>query len=258
MCSVFLGGISPPDLVAAIVGVDCRNYQRQEDGSDNLGTGCNFDAFRTTIVELGHEILLKYSFETGDLQNLDALIVGQPYKQNPQAGFSPSEIMAIDTFVRNGDGLIVIADGGVGSDEMVDNLNSLVAPFGVVYASTATEGSGYDITNLVSHPVTAGVDIFGVDYQRRLSIIGSPTIDLTIGSGADDALAVVCGVGRAGNVVLVSDMMWPDPDVGSDRHITFGDNQLLLENIIQYTVPEPASMVLVGLCGMAVLTHRRR
>jgi hypothetical protein len=100
--------------------------------------------------------------------------------------------------------------------------------------------------------------MFGVDYQRWLISITSPAIDLTIGSGADDALAVVNGVGGAGNVVLLTDSsMWRDLGVGSDRSLRTCDNQLLLENIVRFTIPEPATVSLLCLGSLVLLRKRR-
>ena len=247
--------IAPSTSPAGIIGIDSRHGFND---SSKLATGEDFDAFRATITALGHTIVPKSLFNTADLAGLDMLILKQPFSQNSPADYSWGEIAAIHTFVNSGGGLMVHGDGGTGSDAYASNLNALVLPYGVVYASSATEGSGYTISGFVSHPVTAGVLMIGIDYQRREVTITSPAIDLTIGSGADNALAVVNGSGRAGNVVLLSDTsMWSDPGAGSDRPITFGDNQLLLENIIRFTIPEPGTVLLFGLGSLAVLRKRR-
>jgi hypothetical protein len=64
--------------------------------------------------------------------------------------------------------------------------------------------------------------------------------------------------GGAGNVVLLTDSsLWSDLGAGSDRPITFGDNQLLLKNIVQFTVPEPATVTLLCLGSLALFKKRR-
>lgn len=246
--------IIPSTSLTAIVGIDSRNGCEA-----TLATGNEHETFRATITALGHTIVPISSFETADLVGLDALMLNQPYSQNNPAGYSDSEISAIHAFVNGGGGLVVHGEGGVGSNAYVSNMNSLVSPYGVIYADSATEGSGHTITGLVAHPVTNGVTIFGVDYQRREILITTPAIDLTIGSGPDDALAVVNGVGGAGNVVLLSDTtIWGDPEApGANRSITFGDNQLLLENIVKFTIPEPATVLLLCLGSLALLRKRR-
>jgi hypothetical protein len=247
--------IAPSTLLAAIIGIDSRDG---EDASAILATGNDFDTFRDTITELGYTIIPISSFEAADLVGLDSLILKQPNSYYSPTGFSASEISAIHAFVNGGGGLVVHAEGGSGSETYFSNVNSLVSPYGVIYADSATEASGHTITDLVAHPVTEGVTMFGVDYQRQFISITSPAVDLTIGSGPDDALAVINGVGGAGNVVLLTDSsLWSDLGAGSDRPITFGDNQLLLKNIVQFTVPEPATVTLLCLGSLALFKKRR-
>jgi hypothetical protein len=247
--------ISPTVSKAALIGIDSRNGMYDE---AILATGDQYETFRATMNELGHTFVPIFSFETADLIGLDSLMLKQPNSENNPAGFSNTEISAIHSFVDGGGGLVVHAEGGNGSEVYIDNLNSLVSPYGVIYADSATENSGHTITDLLAHPVTDGVTVFGVDYQRSLISIDLPAIDLTIGSGMDDALAVVNGIGHAGNVVMLSDTtMWKDLEEGSNRSIKTGDNQLLLENIVLFTIPEPATISLLCLGSLVLLRKRK-
>lgn len=254
---IFISIIIIPSISHAfIIGLDARNGMYD---STIFATGDEYDTFRATITAMGHTIVSVSSFETEDLVGLDSLMLKQPYLGNRPAGFSDSEISAIHAFVDGGGGLIVHAEGGTGSKDYVDNLNSLVSPYGVIFADLATANSGVTITGLVAHPVTDGVTMFGVDYQRKLISITSPAIDLTIRSGEYNALAAVNGIGGAGNVVLLSDTtMWKDLEVGSNRSIKTGDNQLLLENIVWFTIPEPATVSLLCLGSLVLLRKRRK
>ncbi|MHC4205739.1 MAG: PEP-CTERM sorting domain-containing protein, partial [Planctomycetota bacterium] len=223
-----------------------------------FATGDKYDTFRATITALGHTIVPVSSFEADDLVGLDSLMLKQPYSENSPAGFSENEISAINSFVNDGGGLVVHAEGGTGSEDLVDNLNSLVSPYGVIYSDLATANSGVMVTDLVTHSVTDGVTEFGVDYHRRLVSITSPAIDLTIRSGEYNVLAVVKGIGGAGNVVMLSDTtLWIDPEAGSNYSLRTGDNQLLLENIVQFTIPEPATVLLLCLGSLLLMRKRR-
>lgn len=248
--------IATPASRASIIGLDGRNGMYD---STIFATGEQYDSFRETITALGHTIVPVYSFETADLVGLESLMLKQPYSENSPAGFSDSEIAAIHAFVNGGGGLVVHAEGGTGSEDFVDNVNNLVSPYGVVYADLATANSGVMITGLVAHPVTDGVTVFAVDYQRKLISIAPPAIDLTIRSGEYNVLAVVNGIGGAGNVVMLSDTtLWKDPGAGSDYSLITGDNKLLLENIVQFTIPEPATISLLCLGSFALLRKRRK
>jgi hypothetical protein len=241
-----------PVVEGAIIGIDDRNGF---DASSYLGTGEDYDLFRDVITSLGHTIVPLTSFDAGDLTGLDAVFVKHPYSGSQ--AFSASEISALQTFVAGGGGLVAGADGGGGSDSHVDNFNDLVSPYGVVFAPSAIDPAGHVVSDLVAHPVTAGVSSFGVDFQRTLISISGPALDLTVGSGSDDALAVVDGVGGAGNVVLLSDTtLWKDADTGADYPLTALDNQLLLENIVGYAIPAPPVLALLG--GLAFAPRRRR
>jgi hypothetical protein len=253
--AVFVSFIAASSIShASIIGLDSRNGMYD---STIFATGDEYDTFRATITSLGHTIVPVSSFETEDLVGLDCLMLKQPYSVNSPAGFSDSEISAIHDFVDTSGGLVVHAEGGSGSEDFVDNLNSLVSPYGVVYADMATANSGVAITGLVAHPVTNGVTMIGVDYQRKLISITSPAIDMTIKSGEYNVLAVVNGIGGAGNIVMLSDTtLWKDPEAGSNYSIISGNNRLLLENIVQFTVPEPATVLLLCMGSLALLRKR--
>jgi hypothetical protein len=241
---------------ASIIGLDCRNGM---DDSTIFAIGNEYDSFRATITALGHTIVPVSSFETDGLVGLDSLMLKQPYSTNSQAGFSDNEISVIHAFVDSGGGLVVHAEGGTGSEDFVNNLNTLVAPYGVIYADLATANSGVVITGLVAHPVTEGVTMIGVDYHRKLISITPPAMDLTVRSGEYNVLAVVDGIGGSGNVVMLSDTtLWIDPEFGSNYSIITGDNRLLLENIVQFTIPEPATILLLGMGSLALLIRRRK
>jgi hypothetical protein len=244
----------PPLLVcaparAAVIGIDTR------DGSSAdfvQATGASFSTFRTTITSMGNAITPLSTFTPASLADLRAIIIRQ---SSFVAGYSPAEITAIQSFVHNGGGLLIQGEGT--SDENVPNLNTLVSPWGVTYAATGTEGTGHTITGFLPHPVTAGLSSIGIDFQRREIAFASPALDLTTGTGADDALAALTGTGGAGNVVLLSDTtLFRNTGAGANRDIAFGSNQLLLQNIVTFITPEPATVPCSA--ALALLTFRRR
>jgi len=212
-----------------VIGLDGRS------GSDtdaNLATGSDYDDLRAVLGASGHEIVPLTSFEAQDLAGLDALIVNQSY----DISLASSEISAIQSFVATGRGLLVHAN--VTSEPSdISNLNNLVAPYGLTYSWDATEISGHTISSFEIHAVTHGLSQVGVARQRRFFAIAPPGVDLTPGccNGADDFLAVVDGSDGGGSVAALSNStMWQDDDTGSDRPLSFGDNALLLGNLITH------------------------
>jgi hypothetical protein len=57
--------------------------------------------------------------------------------------------------------------------------------------------------------------------------------------------------------MLSDTTMWKDPETGSDYSIITGDNRLLLENIVRFTIPEPATITLLCFGSLALLRKRR-
>ena len=240
---ICLAFISPYSAWSAVIGLDGR-HGNSGSGGGNLVTSTGMDTFRATITGAGHSIVPVVTFDSASLVGLDALFLTQP--TDPDATqFSASEISSIQAFVSAGHGLLVFGEGGFSRDSTVNNLNMLVAPYGVTYSTSVSGGNGETITGFVPHPITMSVSTVGMDFYRPLFAM-NPALDLT--TGMVDILAVVNASGGAGNVVLISDTsLWSDDGEGSDRPIGFGDNRLLLQNTISFvTVPEPSTMVLLA------------
>ncbi|MFC1601401.1 carboxypeptidase regulatory-like domain-containing protein, partial [Candidatus Sumerlaeota bacterium] len=218
-----------------VIGLDNRHGY----GPDSfLGSGGKFAAFRDTLTAAGHTLIPLTSFTNVDLEPLDMVFIKQPYEKNGNGeGYSESEISALLSFSgARGGGLMVLGEGGDGSDPLVGNLNEVVENWGITYDGEATDQGGHQITDFATHPVTRGVNRIGIDYQRRISGVSAPSVDLTnVNGGPDDALAAMLGVGLGGNGVFLSDAsLWMNPGAGSAYDIDFGDNRLLLINIVNF------------------------
>lgn len=211
------------DATAAVIGVD---NVHAFDGPANMASGNEYDSFRSTLAAQGHTVVPLNSFGAGDLAGLDAAVFVIPYTQNSSA-YSPSEMSAIQSFVSDravfisdsgtfsdagtgsqrpttfddnqlllenimdfisvGNGGLFVGDNGTGFLPL--NMNELVAPYGVSFATSPTNGNGLTVGGFVPHPVTAGVSSVGVDFQLPLTI-NVPSLDLTFGTGNQNILAV--------------------------------------------------------------------
>jgi hypothetical protein len=245
----------PAAAGAALIGVDARNAVNEY----GLASGGVYDSYRETITGLGHTIVPLRAFEPQDLAGLRAVVLMQAFlSDSRQPNYSDVEIDAIHSFVAGGGGMVLHGECGYSTANSVGNLNALAAPYGVTFGGLELAMGGDTIVGFVDHPVTAGVNSVGVDFQRQMVSIAPPAADLTTGTFASDFLAAVNGTGGAGNVVLLGDSsLFADAGSGSDRPITFGDNRRLAENIIRFvTVPEPAAALF--LVPGATLARRRR
>lgn len=215
------------------IGIDAVNGSN---GDNILYDGSNFDEFRTKIDSMGHTLVPVYSFMYDELSEVDMLIVKQPYPDTNPNGFLPDMIDSIHKFVEiKAGGLLIMAEVGVYDDDLEANFNDLVNPYGVSLDSGPSENNGHTITDFLNHPVTEGITSIGVDGQRRITSFADPAVDLTTGSGADDFIAAIFGGMGHGNVVIISDTtIWKDTGLTTDRDFGFDDNELLLENVINF------------------------
>jgi len=191
-----------------------------------LATGAQFAEFRAELTALGFTLHARSVFGAAELDGMEAVFLMQPYSARYTAG----EIAALATFAAAGGGVVVLGEGGTTADNINFNMNALVASYGCSYAPTTTEGDGLRITPLVRHAVTHGIDAFGVDFQRVLTI-GAPATDLSVLGGAQDALAVVEGYLGGHDVVLLSDSTLFTNGLAADHDLTRPENRRFLRNL---------------------------
>lgn len=191
-----------------------------------LGTGSNHATMRTRITNAGKTIRVMTAFDTADLSGLAAVFIQQPYTGGG-AALTSTEITALVTFVNQGGGLVVIADGGSGGDQA--NLNLLSTNWGVTFSSSPQWPNGQVFSSLPAHPVTSGVASFGVDYGVPITV-SSPSVALTNGTVA---LAAATGSGGSGNAVFVSDSCFSN-SATADYNINSLSNATLLDNILDF------------------------
>ncbi len=165
-----------------------------------------------------------------------------------------SEADIIANWVEAGHGLWL----GAGRDNLygwADNCNAISSRWGVTYNSDDYTGVVTDITH--GHLVTDGVnppatqvDAFGIYMGCSLSLTDG--LSLARYSGHDVMAAVEPGAGRA---ILIGDCMGYGPF--DNDYLYEYHNQTLAVNTVNYLVPEPGTVLLVGLGGLALLKKRR-
>jgi hypothetical protein len=165
-----------------------------------------------------------------------------------------SEADTIANWVEAGHGLWL----GAGRDNLygwADNCNAISSRWGVTYNSDDYTGVVTDITH--GHLVTDGVNppatevnAFGIYMACTLSLTSG--LSLARYSGHDVMANVEPGNGRA---ILIGDCMGYGPF--DDDYLYQHDNRTLAVNTAAYLVPEPGTVLLVGLGGLALLRRRR-
>jgi hypothetical protein len=215
------GTLCQPD---GVIGLDARHGF--DATVDNLATGSKHAQMRTAITTAGMTYQTLNSLTAANLSGLSAVFVQQPYDSNSSL-LSATEITDLVAFVNAGGGLLIIGDGGSGSN--APNINQLAQNWGVTYSSSHSWASGMAFSNLVSHAVTTGVNSFGVDYGPPMTTVNAPAVALSSGV----ALAAVTGAAGSGNVVFVSDSLFNN-SAGADYNINSLDNAVLLDNILTF------------------------
>lgn len=220
---------------AAIIGID--NVHGVEGGIISDG---RYTQFIAGIRELCHVPLSVNSFAESDLDDVlsvvDVLVVRQPFVQNGHL-FSDEEIAAVRRFVAFGGGLLVLGEGGLGSNAGRINLNRFVESFGVRFSSTSADPDGrvllFDEEDRQRHPIlTQGLEAVGVDFHRPLVQISAPSVDLSP-DGEPRIFAVADGRNGAGSVVFLSDStLFRDSHPDLMTSIEDVDNRRLLSNIL--------------------------
>lgn len=244
--------LAPVSARAQIVILDARHGF---DSDYNLATGADFSEMRQRLEARSLQLVTGSSFDLDSLLEAALVILLQPFSSG--TSFSLSEQDALTTYAQSERGLLILGDGGGGSQASF--LNPISSPMGVEFASAATDQAGHVITEFVSHPVTLGLTSVGVDYQRRLTV-SSSALDLTVHDGADNFLAV------SGRTVFLSDgSLFSNAGSGADYPMSFGDNARLFDQTVSYLLPPPvpepehgAFVVALGLLVAALWRRARR
>ena len=190
------------------------------------------------------------SIATGDLN--DASLLFLPL---PGISFEASEVAAIDAFVDGGGTLLVTAEGS-GFPSQNGRVSSLLAALGstITLLNTGTDGGFQTATvangQIVSDPLTAGVDSFNYAYGTQLSVGSGSELflltDLT-------PLAAYENIGD-GRVIVFGDSNAFEIERGE---LANADNTQFLLNLL--VVPEPTSTasLLIGGCLVGLRRFRR-
>ncbi|NQS99526.1 MAG: hypothetical protein HQ595_00450 [Candidatus Omnitrophica bacterium] len=244
---------------AAVIGLDAVHYHTTYWSTYNLYSGNGFNAFRLFITEpppfgLGHTIVPLTTFSAEELAGVDAAVFMISFENKDNTPYTSEQIAAIQAFtsrravflsdsaivaflsdaynkllagnifnflLETGGSTLFIAEAAYTFN--IENWNQLVAPYGVVFADEGTEGDGHRIYDFFEHPVTEGFEgeeSIELDYQLRITA-NAPSLDLTVNSGADDALAVY--ETEPGFTVLMTPGYWKThPEAWPVDEITIG------------------------------------
>lgn len=193
------------------------------------------------------------AFDSTNLAGIDVAVVAVPSSFN--SAYSVAEIDALTTFVNNGGGLLIMGDT---TTSPIGYLYDLALEFGIEFGPTNIELFDLvSVTDLSDHPIFDGIS--------EVSLYGASELDLSSGSAvsvgrnADSGKTAIAiseyGLGR---VVAIGDSgLWTYHEEGS-QYFNLPENQQFALNTFEYlAVPEPATLVMLGIGGLFVAGKKR-
>jgi hypothetical protein len=173
---------------------------------------------------------------------------------------SPSEQSALTRFVDGGGMAVLFAD----NDSFTSNANaqetndSIMNPFGISTTGTLPGTQDYTLLNPSSYPLTGpfgAVGSLSSAYPGWFGALpGTASIIADLSSNGEPIIATL----PPGALEAGSGRVWLFSDSGeqSDGGIQGGDWNTLYANILA-PVPEPSSLAMLGISGLALLRRRR-
>jgi hypothetical protein len=181
------------------------------------------------------------------------------------SGLSSTEQNNLLAFVEGGKGAVIFLDNDTFAAGVDAVNNSFTSPFGVHVTGTLIETQ---LASTLSSPITSPTAPFGAVstmttiYPGWFDNLGPNATDAAdLQANSQSALAYIAPGAIApgsGPVVFFSDSVFADGG-------GFSSNETLVENALAYAdsgpvsaVPEPASLLIVGIGGAALVLRRRR
>ena len=187
--------------------------------------------------------------DVADLSSFDVLVLanGSYHYLFP----TPAELAAVESFLLNGGGLLVLADvAGSGGNPKIQQFANL---FGAQVGVTPFPGFDVYSTSVGSHPAVKDVDQIYIRFSNSI-LPGS----LTAYAFYDTLPMLAAGDFGGGRVVLIADGdLFTYPPIGLPRYFDLADNRQLAESVFRYlAVPEPTTWLL-GLFAYVALALQR-
>jgi hypothetical protein len=167
--------------------------------------------------------------------------------------YTIDEVEKIKDFVINGGGLLIM-----GEMENTDNerIQPVASAFGVTLGVSQIGSYPYAIytSDFAPHPLFDGIDEIGFQSVGELSK-SSDLEEVAWYEGTDKAL-VIAGEYGLGRVVALGDInIFSSFEHG--RYYDRVDNRQFSVNTFKYLVPEPTTVILLGLGGLFLRKRRR-
>jgi hypothetical protein len=166
--------------------------------------------------------------------------------------YTTAEVLAIVSFVNDGGGLLLTGDRQTNPNS---NIQPIADVFGVTLGISNLTPLDLDTSNFTDHPIFDGISEIYM-YAAGDITASSPASAVAWKEVTGEAVAAVAEYGQGRVVVLGDSSLWAT-DTTWD-YFNQADNPQFSVNTFEYlAIPEPATVLLLGLSSLILLTRRK-
>ncbi len=171
------------------------------------------------------------------------------------SSYTSAEVDRIVDFVNDGGGLLIMGDQQRLHPNPNENIQPVASQFGITFGPSDLDPLSIYTSDLTDHPIFDGVDEMFMYAARELSVSG-PAFPVAWQEGTTITIAAVAHYGQGRVVALGDSSLWSWVDIYEERFYTADNPQFAVSTFNYLAVPEPATLVILGL-GAAFLIRKR-